>query len=45
MEEEHEYKCDYCKHRKECVSVSAFLMANQYPYSDDCLCFEDEKAV
>lgn len=39
-EENHEYKCDICKHRHECVRVSAFIMANVYPYSDECKCFE-----
>lgn len=41
-EENHEYNCDVCKHRHECVRVSAFLMANVYPYSDECECFEKE---
>lgn len=40
MSEEHEYKCDDCKNRGDCVRVSAFLMANIYPYSDGCENFE-----
>jgi hypothetical protein len=39
-EDNHEYKCEYCKHKDECIRVSAFLMANTYPYSDGCENFE-----
>ena len=39
-EDNHEYSCDICKYRYECVRVKAFLMANVYPYSDDCMNFE-----
>lgn len=38
----HEYKCDDCIHRHKCVRVSAFLMANVYPYSDGCQNYESE---
>jgi len=40
-EENHEYNCDICMHRYKCVRVSAFLMANVYPYSDWCENFEE----
>lgn len=39
-EENHEYKCEDCRHKDKCVRVSAFLMANVYPYSDGCENFE-----
>ena len=40
-EEKHEYKCDICKHLRDCVRARAFLMANVYPYSDGCESFEE----
>ena len=39
-EENHEYKCEECQHKDNCIRVRAFLMANVYPYSDGCECFE-----
>ena len=40
-EEKHEYKCDICKHKHDCVRVKAFIRADIYPYSDGCESFED----
>lgn len=42
-EENHEYKCEECQHKYECIRVRAFLMANVYPYSDRCECFKIER--
>ena len=39
-EENHEYKCEDCRHKDKCVRVSAFLTANVRPYSDGCENFE-----
>lgn len=42
LEDNHEYKCTECRHKGDCVRVSAFLMANVVPYSDGCESFEKE---
>lgn len=44
-EDNHEYKCEECRHKDKCVRVSAFLMANVRPYSDGCENFEKEGRI
>ena len=39
-EDNHEYRCEECRHKDKCGRVSAFLMVNEYPYSDGCENFE-----
>ena len=44
-EENHEYNCDICKYRYDCLRVKVFLRADVYPYSDGCENFEKGGAV
>ena len=42
-EENHEYKCEECQYKDNCLRVSVFLKANIYPYSDGCESFEKRR--